>query len=159
MYLNYLIAWLFLALYREVKGKKQRAETKILSWHWSKASFKAHPPSSGGRLVSVCLMSLQRDIFLQVQTHSSYRVKGWARKWWVDYSQPGRLGVCLMNPGLFGGCTVLYTRSGVTNIHSWAEHDIIYAHSLASMFKSEFVGCMRLQSYPRSFHLLLLLTT
>lgn len=127
MYLNYLIAWLFLILYRGVKGKKS---WKILSWHWGKASFKAHPPSSGGRLMSVCLMSLLRDILLQVQTHSSSRVKGWARKWWVDYSRPGRSGVCRMKPGLFGGWTALCTHNGVTNIHSWAEHDnMLFMHT------------------------------
>lgn len=37
-------------------------------------------PSSGGSIVLVCLMSLQRDVLLKVQTHSSSRVRGCAGK-------------------------------------------------------------------------------
>lgn len=61
---------------------------ETLTRHWGNTSLSlAHPPATGGSLVSEYLTSPRREILLQVQTHSSCGVKGRAGKWWVDYSQ------------------------------------------------------------------------
>ncbi len=116
-------------LHRAWKGKDDELNQLLVAsrfqgtlvWHWGNTSFfKVPSPNTGGSLVSVCLMCLQRNILLQVQTHSSCRVKGWARKWWVDYSQPGRFDVHLIKPWLFWW---MYTHSSVCNT------DVLLVHS------------------------------